>query len=240
MRLLRYRGSSMRAVFYIDGFNFYFLRTKRQPHLKWLNLKALANQIVPRSVQVDAVNYYTADVSGKFDFDAPRRQKALFDALSTVPEVQIHKGKFLYSEKWAGLVHPAKAKPDGYSWTQPEPEVVLVKKAEEKGSDVNLGVHLVRDGFVDKYDIAYVLTNDTDLVEPIRIVTEELNKKVCIVAPCRPMKRGGRTIPVPAVPLKKYAAFVHYIDDKELMAAQFPSEVIKLDGTKVIRPATWV
>lgn len=229
----------MRAVFYIDGFNFYYLRTKNQPQFKWLNLKALADLIVKNGTTVQAVNYYTADVSGKIDSDAPRRQQALFAALKTVPEIAIHKGRFLYSEKWAGLVKPGQARPKGYSWTTPEPEVVLVRKTEEKGSDVNLGAHLIRDGFIDKYDVAYVLTNDTDLVEPIRIVSQELNKQVCIVAPCRPNQRNGKTIPVPAISLRKYANFVHYIDDAELMSAQFPDQVSRANGSVIERPITW-
>lgn len=229
----------MRAVFYIDGFNFYYLRTKNQPQYKWLNLKALADTIVTGGTTVLAVNYYTADVSGKIDSDAPRRQQALFAALKTVLQIAIHKGRFLYSEKWAGLVKPAQARPREYMWNEPEPEVVLVRKTEEKGSDVNLGAHLVRDGFQDRYDVAYVLTNDTDLVEPIRIVSQELMKQVCIVAPCRPTQRQGKTIPVPAISLRKYASFVHYIDDAELSRAQFPDLVVRPNGSTVERPATW-
>ncbi|HEX3443950.1 MAG TPA: hypothetical protein VHS80_04480 [Chthoniobacterales bacterium] len=37
------------------------------------------------------------------------------------------------------------------------------RATEEKGSDVNLGVHLVRDAFKASFDEAAVLTNDTDL-----------------------------------------------------------------------------
>jgi hypothetical protein len=48
-------------------------------------------------------------------------------------------------------------------------------------SDVNLGVHLVRDGFKGAFDVAAVLTNDTDLVEPIRIVTKEIRLPVTLL-----------------------------------------------------------
>ncbi|WP_141245942.1 MULTISPECIES: NYN domain-containing protein [Mesorhizobium] len=34
-------------------------------------------------------------------------------------------------------------------------------KTEEKGSGVDLGAHLVRDAFVDAFDLAYVVKNDT-------------------------------------------------------------------------------
>jgi uncharacterized LabA/DUF88 family protein len=239
---LRIQGTDtvVRAIFYIDGFNFYYLRTKKQPHFKWLNLKTLADRIVPVGTTVLTVNYYTASVSGKIDPDAPRRQQALFSALATVPEVRIIKGRFLYSEKWAGLVQPAQARPKGYQWNQPEPEVVKVKKSEEKGSDVNLGVHLVRDAFVDAFDVAYVLTNDTDLVEPVRIVTQEVGKPVCIVAPCRPFIEKGRTIPVPAPSLSSVSSFAHYIDDAELLAAQFPTFIPRAGKKPVVRPDAWV
>lgn len=230
----------MRAIFYIDGFNFYYLRTKRQPQFKWLNMKALADLIVPTGTTVLSVNYYTANVSGKIDPDAPKRQQALFSALGTVPEVKIFKGRFLYSEKWAGLVQPPQSRPHGYQWPTPYPDVVKVKKSEEKGSDVNLGVHLVRDAFVDAFDVAYVLTNDTDLVEPLRIVTEEVGKKVCIVAPCRPYKEGKRTVPLPAPSLMQVSSFVHYVDDAELSTAQFPDTVQRVGKSPVAKPASWV
>lgn len=233
-------GNTVRAIFYIDGFNFYYLRTKNQPQFKWLNLKALADEIVPAGTTVSAVNYYTASVSGKIDPDAPRRQQALFSALATVPEINVFKGRFLYSEKWAGLVHPPQSRPIGYQWSVPPPDVVRVKKTEEKGSDVNLGVHLVRDAFLNSFDIAYVLTNDTDLVEPVRIVTQEVRKAVCIVAPCRPTSNRGKTIPVPAPSLKSVSTSVHYIDDKELLAAQFTDVIVRTGKKPISKPVDWV
>ena len=37
------------------------------------------------------------------------------------------------------------------------------KKTEEKGSAVNLAVHLLNDGWLDAYDCAVVISNDSDL-----------------------------------------------------------------------------
>ncbi len=230
----------MRAIFYIDGFNFYYLRTKHQPHFKWHNLKALADNIVPEGTTVEKVKYYTAPVSGKLDSDAPRRQMCLLSALRTVDAIEIFNGRFLSQEKWSGLIKPARAKPNGYVWTQPEPDVVMVRKTEEKGSDVNLASHLVRDAFTDAFDIAYVLTNDTDLVEPMRIVKEEVGKKICIVAPNRPGRHSPRNIPIPAPSLMAVANFPHYIDDVELEASQFPKTVLRLGKKPISRPETWV
>ncbi len=226
----------MRAIFYIDGFNFYYRRTKNQPQYKWHNLKTLADVIVPDTTSVLEVKYYTAPVSGKIDSGAPVRQQKLFAAFATVPEISVFHGRFLYSEKWAGLAKPPKAKPDGYNWGPTPPDVVFIKKTEEKGSDVNLGVHLVRDAFISAFDIAYVLTNDTDLVEPIRIVTEEVKKQVCLVVPARSRNQKQ---PMPSPSLEAVSSFKHYIDDAELAQSQFPDIIIRQGKKEIIRPAEW-
>lgn len=203
-------------------------------------MKALADLIVQPGEIVKAVNYYTAPVSGKIDPDAPRRQNLLLSALRTVPEISIHKGRFLYQEKWAGLIKPPRAKPSAYVWNTPEPDVVRIAKTEEKGSDVNIASHLVRDAFLSAFDIAYVLTNDTDLCEPIRIVSEEVGKKVRIVAPNRPGRHTHRYIPIPAPSLIRHADGVHYVDDTELQNSQFPSVVHRVGKKPLNKPISWV
>ena len=44
-------------------------------------------------------------------------------------------------------------------------EFVEVIRTEEKGSDVNLAVHLLNDSWIDKFDCAVVVSNDSDLAE---------------------------------------------------------------------------
>jgi hypothetical protein len=44
-------------------------------------------------------------------------------------------------------------------------------------------VHLVRDAFKGHFDLAAVFTKDTDLVEPVGIVTKELNLPVTLLTP---------------------------------------------------------
>src|SRR6266699_3050420 len=55
---------------------------------------------------------------------------------------------------------------------------VWVEKTEEKGSDVNLASHLVRDAFRQQFEVAVLITNDSDLAEPVRIVSQELQMPV--------------------------------------------------------------
>ena len=80
--------------------------------------------------------------------------------------MQIHEGT--YSRKAVKLpLHPIPAPPT-------QPTLVKVIKIEEKGSDVNLATWLLIDAFDKAFDAAVVLTNDSDLAEPIRQVRQKL------------------------------------------------------------------
>ena len=59
--------------------------------------------------------------------------------------------------------------------------MVRVWNLEEKGSDVNLASYLLRDGFLGEYEAAVVISDDSDLVEPLRIVRRDIGKPVGIV-----------------------------------------------------------
>ncbi len=74
-------------------------------------------------------------------------------ALGTLPNLFLHYGHFLTHNVWM---------PDASSKKKP-PDHVQVIKTEEKGSDVNLATHLVRDGFRNEYELAVLVTNDSDL-----------------------------------------------------------------------------
>ena len=84
----------MRAYVYVDGFNLYYGALKGTAY-KWLNPVALARQLVPAKYAIDRLKYFTARVSGANDPGAPVKQKAYLDALGTVPEIEVHFGRFL-------------------------------------------------------------------------------------------------------------------------------------------------
>jgi hypothetical protein len=134
---------------------------------------------------------------------------------------------FWCTKPWAGLVHPPQMRGGMVPpFIQPFPEVAKVWKTEEKGSDVNLGSHLVRDAFQGRFDVAAVLSNDTDLVEPIRIVVEELGLPVRLLCP----------VSKPAGGLANVASFVRHIRFQHLQASQFPDII---PNTSIARPPTW-
>jgi hypothetical protein len=103
---------------------------------------------------------------------------------------------------------------------------VLVIKTEEKGSDVNLASYLLVDGFRGRYEQAVVISNDSDLVTPIKLVREELKLPVGIVKP------RGR----PSWELRQVSTFHRKIRQGHLEASQFPDTLGDANGT-IKKPA---
>ncbi len=113
--------------------------------------------------------------------------------------------------------------------TSPLPDAVIaeVHTMEEKGSDVNLAVHLLDDAWRGLFDAAVVISNDTDLVTPIRMVNRERGKPVFVVCP-------GRWQIAPK--LAGVASHVRHIRPAMLKAPLFPDP---LPGTNISKPPNW-
>jgi uncharacterized LabA/DUF88 family protein len=228
-------SSHMRTIVYIDGFNLYYRQLKQRPEYRWLNILKLAEEVLSKENDIAAVNYYTARVSARVKPDGPRNQQIYLDALSTLPEVAVHFGNFQVNKGYAPIVPLTSGRPvflpaPQQQHLEPWPDVVRIIKTEEKGSDVNLASHLVRDAFQDRFDVAAVLTNDTDLIEPIRIVREELNRPVGIISP----------VDRPAAGLAAVASFVRHIRTGHLASAQFPNPLERPHEAALSKPLTWV
>lgn len=207
----------MRVRVYVDGFNLYYRLLKRSRY-KWTNLSLLASKLVFPSDSIESIRYFTADVTVRAgDPGAPSRQQDYFRALKTLPELSIHKGKFLAKEINRPLVGS-------------EDKIVRVHDTEEKGSDVNLASHLLMDGFNDSYEVALVMSQDTDLIQPMRMVVEDLNK-ILVVA----WFESGQ----PGKQLRSIASAVRHVSPKMLLSSQFPNPVVGRGGVKIYRPKEW-
>jgi uncharacterized LabA/DUF88 family protein len=203
----------MRTYIYVDGFNLYYGCLKGSQY-KWLDLKKLCQNLLKPENQIVKIKYFTASVSGKFDPDQPIRQKTYLRALECfTPEIEIYKGHF--------LTHPV----DMPTVTPPPPKV-KVYKTEEKGSDVNLAVHLLNDAWHNVYDCAIIISNDSDLSESTRLVKEERQKTIGLICPSsKPSKQ-----------LVQCCDFVKKIRSHVLANAQLPNPI---PNTNLTKPKSW-
>jgi len=204
-----------KTVVYIDGFNLYYGCLKRTPY-KWLDIAALCRHLLPHD-DIIAVNYCTALVSARpGNPSAPSDQQVYLRALRTVPNVTITLGHF--------LTHSVQMTLTGVVPVQR----VWVDKTEEKGSDVNLATHLVRDASLKRFDVGVLVTNDSDLAEPVRVVRREFGMAVGILNPHQHH----------SVLLKKHATFLKRIRQSALLASQFPDQVVDSRGV-FHKPVAW-
>jgi len=97
-------GRKLRTRVYVDGFNLYYGALKGT-QFKWLDPVGLTASLLPREYVIDRLRYFTARVSGKVDPRAPARQRVHLKALATLPEVDIHYGRFLSKTAWRPLAN---------------------------------------------------------------------------------------------------------------------------------------
>ena len=214
----------MKTYVYVDGFNLYYGKLRGSPY-RWLDLNKLCALLLPGNT-ITKIKYFTARVSARPDDPGqPVRQQIYLRALSTLPNVEIHYGHFLSYPIWMTLVVPYPAE---QLHANRNKVYVRVLKTEEKGSDVNIAAYLVRDAFRDEFEVAVIISNDSDLLAPIQIVRGELGKSVGVINPHRKASRV----------LVREAEFVKTIRHGVLRASQFPPSLTDAHGT-FSKPAEW-
>jgi hypothetical protein len=207
----------MKTTVYIDGFNLYYGAVKDTPY-RWLDVRTMCELLLPRH-EIGTIKYFTARVRGwEHDPDAPTRQDTYLRALRTVPGLQLILGHFLTKSRRL-------PRTDGKG-------TETVRVTEEKGSDVNLAAHLVRDAFCSDFELAAVVSNDSDLAEAIRIVVDEVDLPVGILAPVAREKRR------PSEMLRERATFLKRIRSGVLKKSQFPEMLTDSTG-RFRKPSSW-
>ncbi|MDP2362718.1 MAG: NYN domain-containing protein [Ignavibacteria bacterium] len=207
----------MRTFIYIDGFNFYYRAVKGTPY-KWINFKSLFQKLLLPENQIVKIKYFTALVSGKYNPQKPIKQKTFIRALElTIPEIEVFYGHFLTHEVFAPLAKPETNK-----------KSVKIIKTEEKGSDVNIAVQLLNDSWLNCFDCAVVVSNDSDLAEAMKLVKKH-----------HPEKKLGLFMPGkghPSKELMQYADFIKRIREGVLLSSQLPNPI---PGGNIYKPGNW-
>ena len=153
-----------RTIVYIDGYNLYHaIDDLHDDSLKWLNLHGLAESMLRPDESLHKVVYFTAYAT--HIPPAYTRHKAYVAALKA-EGVSVCFGQFKQKFRKCKLCQ-------GKYITH-----------EEKETDVNIAIHLIRDTLQDSFDRAILVTADTDMKSAAEMA-RSLNgtKRIDFVAP---------------------------------------------------------
>jgi len=199
-----------RVIAYIDGFNLYFgMREAGFDHCRWLNIKKLVISLLQPHQELIEVKYYTSRVSN--NPDKQKRQSTYIDALESTNT------KIFYGNYQDGSEECRRC---GHIW----------RTAKEKMTDVNIATAIIVDAYKDEYDMAMLISGDSDLTPPIKAVHSLFNSKRVFIA--FPPKRHNSSMAL-------VAKGSLIIGRKKLVDAQFDEEIISKTGYKLKIPKEW-
>jgi uncharacterized LabA/DUF88 family protein len=200
-----------RVIAYVDGFNLYFgLKSRGWCRYYWLNIQRLAQNLLKPNQRLLLTKYFTARIADPPD--KQERQSTYIEALETLNDFQIFYGKY--------QLNPRHCSHCGFQDEVPN----------EKMTDVNVAVEILKDAYQDKFDVALLISADSDLVPPIKTVRELFpNKRVVIASP------PGRY----SVDLANSASKSFVISRRSIAKSLLPEEIEKEDGYILRCPSSW-
>ena len=195
---------------YVDGFNLYFGMTEAGfSNCKWLDIHKLATNIKEPQDTINSVKYFTSRISN--NIPKQQRQNIYLDALASTP-IQIILGQFRNQYVSCGNC--------GGGWWD----------SKEKMTDVNIASYLLIDAYKDDFDVAFIISGDSDLVPPVKHIKEAFpQKKIIIVFP--PERKSNE--------LKLFSTGSFSLGRKKLENAQFNYSIIDKYGNELKIPDTW-
>lgn len=203
-----------KVISYIDGFNLYFgLRSKGWRKYYWLDIVAMSRALLKEGQELKHCHYFTARIrnSGSNGQDS-NRQSIWLDALDTLANQTSHFGHYLQKAQ--------RCRSCGAEWTT----------HEEKMTDVNIAAQLLSDAYEDKFDTAIVISGDSDLTTPIKMVLERFpNKRIIVAFP------PGRS----SQQLKTTATASFTIGEAKLRQNLLPNTITTESGYQLQRPVQW-
>ncbi len=200
-----------KVIAYIDGFNMYFgLKSKGWNHLYWLDIQKMCFNLLKENQNLIFTKYFTSKIVKPSD--KHERQRTYLDALMTLDNFQIFYGKYQLNP----LICP-KCK---YNYYIPN----------EKKTDVNIATELLCDAFDNKFDTAFLVSADSDLVPPIVKMIQRFPKKVVVLM--FPPARGSKEL--------VQTGFPHIRIGKGILTrSQFPDEIQTSTGFIIRKPIEW-
>lgn len=169
---------------YIDWFNLYHAlkthiknwKNSWEKELQWCNLYDLCKSYLKKGERLWEIYFFTAD---SWDKDTKQRWKTYFRALNEhkiniikwkynrITRTFIDKMKVLLFKLWVDI------------WDEELnkylPKILRYCTYEEKRTDVNIAVKIVEDAFLWKYDKAFIMSWDSDIIPAIQSVKKNFD-----------------------------------------------------------------
>jgi uncharacterized LabA/DUF88 family protein len=201
-------GGKKRVNVYVDGFNLYHaLDELHDDSLKWLCLRRLSESIIRGDEQLRSVKYFSAFAT--WMPDSMLRHRAYVEALKCEGVKFIEgnfKKKFLKCKVCGAQYHTH----------------------EEKETDVNIAIHLIKDTFLNEFDRAIVISADTDMASAVAMARQlSGTKRIDVVCPPGRFSRARSLNPLFELPKGK------------IKAARLADKYVTGTGTSVSVPAKY-
>ena len=89
---------------------------------------------------------------------------------------------------------------------------------------------ILNDSWLNRYDCAVLVSNDSDIAEALRLAKEQHNKTIGLIFPNSDPKRK------PSRQLAEHADFIKHIRQNALLNSQLPAHIL---GTNIKKPEKW-
>ena len=200
-----------RVVAYIDGFNLYFgLKSAGWKRFYWINLQLLAQNLLKPGQDLVFTKYFTSRVS--YPAEKERRQSTFLEALETLNDFRIYYGHY--------QADPQRCRKCGHKVWIPN----------EKMTDVNIAVEMLSDAYQNLFDVALVISADSDLSPPVLAIKNLFPEKRLVIA-FPPQRHSAQ--------LQRLAHGFIQIGRASIARSAFPDKVPKADGFVLQRPNEW-
>ncbi len=199
-----------RVIAYVDGFNMYFgMLEAGLDDCKWLNLRKVVQDIIKPNQTLVGIKYFTSRVNN--DPSKQQRQNTYLEALEA-NGIELFFGRYQLNQMDCHRC--------GHIWAD----------YNEKMTDVQIATQMMVDAYKDNYDMAMLISGDSDLVPPIRAIHDNFNKKRVFVL--FPPKRHNQSVAL-------VAKGSMTLGRKKIKDAQFSKNVTKKDGFILKKPSEW-
>jgi uncharacterized LabA/DUF88 family protein len=211
-----------RVFSYIDGFNLFYgmcdkantrvngtLINQQWRRYSWLDLCRFSQSLLVPGQQLIHTKYFTSRVKGRPA--SQQRQSTYLDALGTLPNLTIFHGQFQPDKKTCSNCGT--------------PSYPL----QEKKTDVNIATQMINDALQRNFDVAILVSGDSDQVPTVEMVRSVFRRRVIVAFPPRRF----------SAELQKVATASFRIGEAKFQPSILPPTITLPSGTVLTCPNEW-